>query len=336
MPPSGHVRVRAFHTRTGPAWAAYSFATGRVVLLVHMSVNAVRSYDTSLDRRSRLSVRACSEFSTLSVTRERVLAHLPSPRTTPFTYVMVGLLLLTSLLLRTHPNDIDGVVGWASTNIQNLTDHPMAATVASAFVVPSGLFPDLLIVAVAFAVVERAIGTARVLLVALSGHVLATALTEGAVAIGISIGTLPTSDAVRSDVGISYAMYAVLAASILLLNGPPRIVAAIVLVVAVSIPVLTSMDMTAFGHLSSVAIGFTLMSLLPHTEGSSRASTTSSGRIGGQGPTGNLPRHWSGPIVDSTTPIDKPTSGPCRPGSTRRITINSARRTSARSRWSAA
>jgi hypothetical protein len=223
--------------------------------LAHENLRTLR-YNTRRPDVSLGSVRALRDRS------QRLLAHIPTPRATPLTYVTVGLLLLTSVMLHTHPDAIDGVVGWASTNVQNLTHHPIAATVASAFVVPSGLFPDLLIVAVSFAVLERAIGTARTLLVAVAGHVVATVFTEGAVGFGISIGALPISDAVRSDVGISYVMYAVVAASIFLLRGLPRTVAVIVIVALVGIPAFSSRDMTAFGHLSSVAIGFAVISLM--------------------------------------------------------------------------
>jgi hypothetical protein len=185
--------------------------------------------------------------------------RLPALRVTPFAYAIVGLLLLASAGLHAFPNDVDGIVGWASTNVANLTDHPIAATLASAFVVPSGLLPELLIVAVSFAVVERAIGTLRVVVIALSGHILATVLTEGGVALGIAVGALPATDATRSDVGISYAMYAVLAASVLLLAGPLRYVALAAILALVVVPVLIAPDMTAMGHLLSVAIGLGLM-----------------------------------------------------------------------------
>ena len=62
-----------------------------------------------------------------------------------------------------------------------MTHHPIAATLTSAFVIPSGLFPELPVVAVSFAAVERVVGTGRLVLIALAGHVGATLVTEGAV-----------------------------------------------------------------------------------------------------------------------------------------------------------
>jgi hypothetical protein len=188
--------------------------------------------------------------------------HVPSPRTTPVTYVVVGLLVLVSAVLHFRPDDVDTVVGWTSTNVANLTHHPIAAALLSAFVVPAGLFPDLIVVAIAFMVVETAVGTRRVVLVAGSGHVLATLVTEGAVGLAVSTNLLPAADRTRSDVGISYGMYAVVAAAILLLRGKTRTIAATALIITVGVPVLISPTMTAVGHLLSVAIGLVLMSWL--------------------------------------------------------------------------
>jgi hypothetical protein len=224
-------------------------------------------------------------------TRPAALAHrlgdVLSLRTAPFTYLTVGLLLVTSALLRTHPQDVDGIVAWASTNVANLTRHPVGATVASAFVVPTGLVPELLVVAVSFLVVERAIGTLRVVLIAVAGHVLATLITEGAVGIGISVGLLPGADVSRSDVGISYAMFAVVAASILLLPDTPRTVCVMALLTLVTGAVVTSHDMTSFGHLLSVVIGLTLMSL-GQRRGNSSATDVGAAACGAVGVNGSL------------------------------------------------
>jgi hypothetical protein len=192
----------------------------------------------------------------------RLSVPMPGPRTAPFTYATVGLLLLTSALLHIYSADVDAVVGWASTNGHNLTHHPIAATLASAFVVPSGLLPELVIVAASFAVVERAIGTVRVVTVSLAGHIGATLITEGAVGLGIVAGVLPPTDLTRSDVGISYAMFAVVAASTLILRGRPRVFAVASVIAVVSVAAVLSPDMTAAGHCLSVLFGLGAMSLI--------------------------------------------------------------------------
>ncbi len=83
---------------------------------------------------------------------------LPWPTVTPLATAMVLLLLITALLLRTHPSDVNPVVAWASTNLHNLAHHPVAAMLVSMFVVTGNLLPELLIVAVSLAVLERTVG----------------------------------------------------------------------------------------------------------------------------------------------------------------------------------
>jgi hypothetical protein len=79
--------------------------------------------------------------------------------------------------------------------------------------------------------------------------------------LAIAANMLPDSDAVRADVGISYAMYAVVAAAMLLMTNRHRLLGMVAISAAVLLPLLSSVDMTALGHVISVAIGFVVMSL---------------------------------------------------------------------------
>jgi hypothetical protein len=192
-------------------------------------------------------------------TRLRLLAALPSPRATPLTLAMVVALVTASLTVRLgFPQDVDTIVAWTSTNVQNLASHPVAAMLASAFVVPTGLVPELLLVALGFTLLERSIGTLRTAAVALSGHVLATLLTE----YGAYLLTHSARD--RPDVGVSYVMFAVLAAGAFRLTGKLRIAALVAVAAAVLIPIAIDPEMTTTGHLLSAVIGpLTMVALRP-------------------------------------------------------------------------
>jgi len=187
---------------------------------------------------------------------------LPSPKATPLATAVLSSLLVAALLLRTHPGDISTVVAWASTNVHNLAHHPVAAMLASTLVVPGSLLPELAIVAVSFAVLERGIGARRTVVVALSGQVIATLLTEYGTDLGAHLHLLTESSAERSDVGVSYVMYSVSAASLLLLADKVRVVALTALSTCVVASLLISPGMTATGHVLSVAIGAATMMLL--------------------------------------------------------------------------
>jgi len=186
------------------------------------------------------------------------LARLvPSPRATPLATAMILTLLGAAATLRlAFPDDIDDVVAWTSTNVQNLASHPVASMLASTFVVPTGLLPELILVAVGFTLLERSIGTLRTAAVALSGHVLATLLTE------YGAYLLTNSAADRDDVGVSYAMFAVLAAGAFRLTGRLRLLALTAIGAAVVLPVAIYPGMTTAGHLLAAAIGPLTMAAL--------------------------------------------------------------------------
>jgi len=172
---------------------------------------------------------------------------------------MVLLLLLATLTLRLRPADADAVAAWASTNLDNLAHHPVAAMLTSTFVVTGGLLPDLLLVAVGFAILERAVGARRTALIALAGQVIATLLTEYGAALGAHWQLLADSSAERIDVGVSYAMYAVLAAAVLSLARPAKLVGLLMVGAGVLVPFLLDPDMTSTGHVLSVSVGIAIM-----------------------------------------------------------------------------
>ena len=187
---------------------------------------------------------------------------LPWPTVTPLATAMVVLLLTTTLLLRSHPGDVGTVVAWASTNLHNLAHHPVAALVVSMFVVTGTLLPELLVVAISFAVLERAVGALRTAVIALTGQVVATLLTEYGADLGARWHLLAASSADRPDVGVSYVMYAVLAASVLLLVGRARLVGALAVGACVLVPFLMAPGLTSTGHVLAVAVGAATMALM--------------------------------------------------------------------------
>jgi hypothetical protein len=187
---------------------------------------------------------------------------LPWPTVTPLATAMVVLLLTTALLLRTHPGDVGTVVAWASTNLHNLAHHPVAALLVSMFVVTGPLLPELLVVAISFAVLERAVGALRTAIIALTGQVVATLLTEYGADLGARSHLLAASSVDRPDVGVSYVMYAVLAASVLLLVGRARLVGVLAVGVCVLVPFLIAPGMTSTGHVLAAAVGAATMALM--------------------------------------------------------------------------
>jgi hypothetical protein len=187
---------------------------------------------------------------------------LPSPTATPLATTMVLLLLLASMTLRLWSGDADAVAAWASTNLHNLAHHPVASMLTSAFVMTGALLPDLVLVAVGFAILERAVGARRTALIALCGQVIATLLTEYGAELGAHWQLLAESSTDRIDVGVSYAMYAVLAAAVMTFARPARAISLCLVGAGVLVPFLIDPDLTSTGHLLSVSVGIAIMAVV--------------------------------------------------------------------------
>ena len=222
-------------------------------------------------RRGHRGTRSRPKRSAFGRYAARVL-HWPTDA--PLTTAMVLLLLATTLLLRTHPSDVGSVVAWASTNLHNLAHHPVAAILVSMFVVTGTLLPELLVVAISLAVLERAVGAFRTAVIALTGQVVATLLTEYGADLGAHLHLLAASSAERPDVGVSYVMYAVLAASVLLLTGRARLVGLLSVSACVLAPFVLAPGLTSTGHVLAVAVGAATMALIQLRARRRRASTT--------------------------------------------------------------
>ena len=176
----------------------------------------------------------------------------------PVTGVLVLALLAVTAYLDTHANDVDAVVDWASTNLHNLAEHPVASLVTSMFVVPGDPWPELIVLALSCAVVERALGSRRALLIALAGQVIATLLTEYGAAVASHLQLVAPSSSHRIDVGVSYAMFALLGAAAVVLPRRWRFAAVSAVLAAVVVPLALHPGMTATGHVLSVLCGLIL------------------------------------------------------------------------------
>ena len=198
--------------------------------------------------------------------------------TVPLTGSVVLLVLLATLAVHSHPADLDEIVAWSSTNVHNLAHHPLAALLVSAFVVPGNVLPQLTMVAIGLAMVERALGSRGAFTVAAGGHLIATLLTEYGAEAASRLQLIATSSPYRSDVGISYVMFAVLGAASCLLTGRARILAALAMSGWVAVPFLRAPAMTTTGHLLSLVTGAAIMCWLRRY----RQPTVAASSAGGQ------------------------------------------------------
>lgn len=175
----------------------------------------------------------------------------------PLTTCYVLVLLVSTILLRhVSAAQADRLLDFSSTDVAHLGRDPLLVLVLSALWLPGQLwFPFGVVLLVTAAPLERHIGSALVALVFLSGHVLATLLTELPVAAAIGLGWLPAASGHRIDVGASYGLLAVVAVFV---GGLSRLRGLAVLVLAWGLVAgfaLSGPDMTMYGHALAVVIG---------------------------------------------------------------------------------
>ncbi|AEW92388.1 MULTISPECIES: rhomboid-like protein [Streptomycetaceae] len=180
-----------------------------------------------------------------------------------FTVLSVLVSVLLPPLLGTH--GWTALVSWASTNVDNLCDHPVEALAVSALVCVSPPWPDLALAAVALALLCVRLGSGRTAVVAATGHIVGTLLSEGLLAARIAAGQVPDGERATLDVGPSYVVVAALVAVIL--GGARRwhrLACAAVL--ALTMPRLaegiTGLGVTPVGHLTALVAGAIIFRLV--------------------------------------------------------------------------
>lgn len=174
----------------------------------------------------------------------------------------VGLLyaaavLVTGLVeLTSERDDTRRLVLSSSTNLHNLSHHPVPVLLTSAFLVasPAGLWVVPVVVAV-FGGAQRWFGRLVTVVVALLGHVLSSLLVGVALAAGITHHLLSRRLADEPDVGVSYALAALLGLLVLRLPARVRWWAVGLVTVLLLGAVVVSQTFTDLGHLLAWLVG---------------------------------------------------------------------------------
>ncbi|WP_184573451.1 rhomboid-like protein [Streptomyces zagrosensis] len=203
-----------------------------------------------------------------------MVAALPTPRHTPFTFCYAAVLVLTGLFVTFgDPGAVHGALEGSSSDASNLARRPVFALVTSGVWVAGGLVsPSILVFLLVLSLLERRVGGWRTAAVFTLGHVLATLLTELPVAASVASGYLPASSLDRLDYGISYGLLASLAALTGLLARWARWSVLGGVGVMLTLDVIELADpLTNWGHVLAVLIGLACWSPLrsrvaPHRE----------------------------------------------------------------------
>ncbi|MEU5766663.1 rhomboid-like protein [Streptomyces asoensis] len=178
-------------------------------------------------------------------------------RSAPGTYVWLTVLFVTTVALHhMSPEFEQEFLRRRSTNLHELSRHPVRVLVASAMWTDGGSWlPYVVLYSVFHARAERWLGTARWLAVCAAAHVLATLLSEGALAMAIRDGLAPRSAADTLDVGVSYALSGVVGVLVHRIRPPWRYGYLAAVAVFYTVPLVAAPTFTDFGHFVSVLVG---------------------------------------------------------------------------------
>jgi hypothetical protein len=163
------------------------------------------------------------------------------------------------------PHQQDELLQWASTNVANLQQHPVAALLASAVLSAGSLLGWLGLIALSMFGANRALGNVRIALVCLAGHVIGTAVSEGIEAYRISHGQLPAAARTIIDVGPSYVVVSAIVVAVAFGSWPARIGAVVAFVILVAVGIfdgLTHLQVAAVGHVTAIVVAAALGSAL--------------------------------------------------------------------------
>ena len=178
----------------------------------------------------------------------------------PATFIYLAILAVTTWVLAGTDSTIArALLRDQSTNLHHLTQDPVRVLVRSAFWLNSYA---LLFWAVLFLLVlapaEHWLGTARWVVVFVSGHVGATLLTAAGIWLAVRSGLASHRLEDVVDVGVSYGFAAVAAVFTFRLARPWRFLWAGGLITAAALGLLLDGDYTSYGHAAAVLIGFAL------------------------------------------------------------------------------
>lgn len=183
----------------------------------------------------------------------------------PATFCYIAVFTCFTLVQKSAPPRlIDIMTTVDSTNLSQLRNHTLIVLATSAFWVADhgdGLALYIAGFATVVAWAERRYGTPRLIVIAASGHVFGSLLTEGLLRHAINHGLAPQRLVYATDVGVSYMLVAGLAGAVLAMRGRVRLTAAVILPGVLLTPMITSGTIWDFGHIPAATCGLVAAAL---------------------------------------------------------------------------
>ncbi|WP_198655537.1 rhomboid-like protein [Streptomyces geranii] len=184
----------------------------------------------------------------------RVWAYI---RSAPGTYVWLLVLFFTTVAVHHMSAEFqEEFLRQRSTNINELSDHPVRVLISSAMWIDGWWTPYVVLYSLFHATAERWLGTLRWVVVCVVCHVVATLVSQGAVWRAIRDGSAPASAADVMDFGVSYALAGVVAVLAYRIARPWRYVYVVGVLGVYGVPLVFSRTFTDLGHFTAAVVGF--------------------------------------------------------------------------------
>ncbi|MCQ4080487.1 hypothetical protein NGB36_07695 [Streptomyces sp. RB6PN25] len=177
----------------------------------------------------------------------------------PATFCYIAVFTCFTLVQKTAPPRlVDIMTAVDSTNLDRLQKNAPSVLATSAFWVANhgeGLALYVIGFATVVAWAEHRYGTPRIVVIAVSGHIFGSLITEELLRHAILVGRAPAKLAFATDVGVSYMLVAGLAAAVLIMSGRTRIVATVLLLGVLLTPMVVSHSIWDLGHVIAALCG---------------------------------------------------------------------------------
>ncbi|MET9884618.1 rhomboid-like protein [Streptomyces sp. NPDC006430] len=190
-------------------------------------------------------------------------------RSSPGTHIWLLIIAITSVIVVTAPDQLEHVLLHRhSSNIYELTRHPVRALLSSAFWIenPASLATYAVLFELFHASVERWLGTLRWLVIVATAHITATLVSQKVVLMAIQDHRAPHSMVHVIDVGVSYGLAASIGVLTYRLPNPLRWFYLAGVVAFFGIPLLTGGTFADLGHAISLAVGLLAWPLTRHPQ----------------------------------------------------------------------
>lgn len=185
-------------------------------------------------------------------------------RAAPASCAWLVLLFVTTLMQ--HLGSAQQVSGWldaSSTDLRHVMSEPVAVLVTSlGWLDGAWWLPYAAIFAIVVIPMERRLGTRRWAALGLAGHLVGTAVSQGALWVAIALGAASSSHMTMRDIGVSYAVMAFVGGAAQYVSPRHRRAFVSVVIAVAATALVVDPGVTNLGHLTALVTGLVVGPLL--------------------------------------------------------------------------